>query len=121
MKKVIVSGLMVIAPSFALAASVNTEYWTSLLRSVGTIINMLVGLLIALAVVWFIWNVFGYIRAANEEKKAEAAKGMLWGIIGLAVIVSVWGLVNLLQYTFNVGSVPAADTTNLLPTSLQRN
>ncbi len=111
---------MAVAPLFALAQSVNTTYWESLLRKSGTIITMLVGLLIALAVIWFIWNVFGYIRAANEEKKAEAAKGMIWGIVGLAVIVSVWGLVNLLQFTFQINGVQSVDTSGLLPNTLQR-
>ena len=56
----------------------------------------------AIAFVVFIWGVFLYfIAGGHDEEKREKGKGlMLWGIIGFFVMVSVWGLVNILRGTF---------------------
>jgi hypothetical protein len=50
----------------------------------------------------FIWGVVQYVINSDEEaKKAKGKEFMIWGIIGLTVMVSVWGLVNVLGSTFN--------------------
>lgn len=63
------------------------------------IINPLIYLIMALALLYFLIGVFKYIRE-TDAKRAEAAKMILWGIIGLFVMVSVWGLVNVVAGTF---------------------
>jgi hypothetical protein len=124
MKKALFSIVSFGLPGLALAAGpsgVNTSYWTNLLQGFGSLLNSFVVVLISLAVVWFIWNVFGYIRSANDEEKSKHAAGMVWGIVGLAVIVSVWGLVALLQNTFGLNSGSnGAQNVQVLPTNLQR-
>ena len=65
-----------------------------------------VPLLFALAVAAFVYGVFDFIRAnASGEETGEKKAFMVWGIIGLAVMLSVWGLVGILQNTFHVGNV----------------
>lgn len=117
MKKFVISLAALLLPTLAFAQpTVNFSYWTKLLSSIASILNTLVGLLIAVAVAWFIWNVFGYIRSSSDEKKKGYGTGMIWGIVSLAIIVSVWGLVGLLQTTFGVGTPDSTiDTTKLLP------
>ena len=58
-------------------------------------------LLIGGSVVIFLYGVFKFIRA-DAEKKEEGKEFMLWGIIGLFVMLSVWGLVNVIRNTFNL-------------------
>ncbi len=65
----------------------------------GCVLNPLVSLIITLAVVIFIWGVFKYVRSEGDDK-AEGRQFIIWGIVGLFVIVSVWGLVNILSNTF---------------------
>jgi len=113
MKKILFVVASVVLPGVALAQS--TTYFQNLLTQFGRLLNQSVIVLISLAVVWFIWNVFGYIRSANDEEKKAHTAGMVWGIIGLAVIVSVWGLVGLLQTTFGVNSDSAQRIDKLLP------
>ena len=62
--------------------------------------KMALPLIISLAVVWFVWNVFRYMIAGGEDEKTKAKKEMIWGIVALFVMVSVWGLVGILQATF---------------------
>lgn len=66
----------------------------------GTIIplgNGIVGLLMAVAFLLFIFGVFKYffVKGADAKARAEGRGFILWGIIALAVLASVWGLVQL--------------------------
>lgn len=58
-----------------------------------------VQLILALALVSFLYGIFRlvFLDASNEEGRNKARKFMLWGIVALFVMVSVWGLVNVLQ------------------------
>lgn len=66
--------------------------------------NSVVPLLFAIAVVSFIWGAikFFIIDADEEAKREQGRQFMLWGIIALAVMISVWGLVKVLAVTFGI-------------------
>lgn len=70
---------------------------------IGLINNVAVPVLFAVAFLVFIFGVFQYfIQGGADEEKRESGKSlMLWGIIGFFVMVSVWGMVNILRGTFN--------------------
>lgn len=82
-------------------------YLNGYFQSFVSIINtILVPSLIALAFIVFLWGVYKYFiqGAANESDKAEGRKFAMWGIIGFVIIVSVWGLVNIVKTTLNLPS-----------------
>ena len=81
---------------------------------VGSWVKLALPLLISVAVVWFVWNVFQYTIRAEEEERKKAKEGMLYGIIGIFVMVSVWGLVGILQSTFGTSGA-GANIGNQLP------
>ncbi|MFA6404457.1 MAG: pilin [Candidatus Paceibacterota bacterium] len=64
--------------------------------------NLIIYLLIALGVVYIVWNIVIYFIKGKEgdENRRESGKHIMWGIVGLAIILSVWGLVNILVNTF---------------------
>ena len=64
--------------------------------------NMIVGLAIAFAVVWIIITVVQYLVMAKDSETARKEGGMriLYGILGLFVILSIWGLVAILRNSF---------------------
>lgn len=115
MKKVvkIVAGSLWALPFMAFAQNVN--YISNLLSDAKSLLDQLVVLLISLAVVWFIWNVIRYTMSDDEEKKGKAKGQMIWGIIAIAVIVSIWGLVAILQGIFGVNTQGAGNVNGLLP------
>lgn len=79
---------------------------------VGQFLNSVVPVLIALGVVYFVWGVITYVLSGDEEAKKAGRDRIIFGIIGLAVIIGLWGLVNLLRNTFELNN-----TTNItLPT-----
>ena len=115
MKKVvkIVAGSLWALPFMAFAQNVN--YISNLISDAQTLLDQLVVLLIALAVVWFIWNVIKYTMSDDEEGKGKAKSQMIWGVIAIAVIVSIWGLVAILQGVFGVGTQNAGNVNGLIP------
>ncbi len=64
------------------------------------IITPLIYLFFALAIVYFIWGVMIFIQnAADPEKRLEGQKHMLWGIIGIFIMVSAIGIINIITGT----------------------
>lgn len=81
-----------------------------LLCRIALLLNTIVPILITLAVVYFIWGVVGYVLGSSEDAKKEGRDRMIWGLIGLMVIVSIWGLVNILK---NFAYVSDSNTINV--------
>ena len=82
------------------------------------ILNSIIPLLVALGVVYFVWGVVKYVIADSEEAKKSGKDRMIYGIIGFAVIASLWGLVNILVDTFDLDSTapipsPSGSTCSL--------
>jgi uncharacterized membrane protein YidH (DUF202 family) len=106
MKKILISIGSVVSfglPMLVLAAGPNLNgYLGTLIKSGTSLLQNVLVFLIALAVVWFIWNVIRYTLSEDEEKKGKAKSQMIWGIVAIAVIVSVWGIVGLLQGAFGL-------------------
>lgn len=70
------------------------------------IINPLILVLFALAFVQFFWGLFAFLKAKQEEKDlTEGKQHLLWGIIGMVIMVSVFGIIQLLLGTIGVGDV----------------
>ena len=64
-------------------------------------------LLVALAVVFFLYGILKYITAGDDEEKRSKMKNvMIYGIIGLFVMISFWGIVNILINTFELDTTP---------------
>ena len=82
---------------YAQAAEVDLGWFESLVGSLGELIGFTIPVLIALAVLLFIWGLIKFVFAGgDDDSRSEGKKLMIWGIITLFVIVSIWGLVGLL-------------------------
>lgn len=73
--------------------------------------DTLVPLVFALALIVFIWGLFQsfILGGADPEKRSQGQQLMLWGIIAFFVMVSVWGLVNILVGTFGLENTGGPD------------
>ncbi len=84
----------------------------SLLALLIEILNYIIPFLIAVAVVIFLVGVVKYISAAgDEEKRKSGRETMMWGIVGLFVMVAVWGLVNIIWNTFDLDTTAPPSPT----------
>jgi uncharacterized membrane protein YidH (DUF202 family) len=80
------------------------------------IINPLIALLFALAIVYFLYGCLEFImNQENEEKKTTGKGHMLWGVVGIVIMVGVFAILNLITHTIGVsGQInPQAGTVNL--------
>ncbi len=54
--------------------------------------------LFAVAVVYFLWGLFAFIRDQdNEDAQTAGKQHMVWGIIGIAIMLSVQGILLLIE------------------------
>ena len=69
------------------------------------IINPIILLLGAAAFILFIWGVFEFIvNAADEGKREDGKRAIMWGLVGLVIIFGAYGIINLALGTFGLGS-----------------
>ncbi len=100
------------------SASGNGQITTfgGLINRLNQILNTIVPFIVGLAVFIIIWGIFTYItHAEEEEKRQEAKQFVLWGVIGVFLMLSVWGFVNILVNSFSLkkdipASVPGLPT-----------
>ncbi len=79
----------------------NPDFASLVSLVIGSVFSPLTGLLIGAAVVYFLAGVLKYVRQVSDDKaREEGRKMMLYGIVALFVMISVWGLVNVLRGTF---------------------
>lgn len=65
--------------------------------------NTITDLLLTVAVAAFFWSVITFIwnrSRGNVDAMKDASNRLLWSIIGLFVMFSIWGIVNFLQSGF---------------------
>jgi hypothetical protein len=76
---------------------------SSVLAKAKEILNLLIPVFVSLGIVYFVWGIVAYVIGGGEEAKKKGRDRIIYGIIGLAVIVSVWGVVNIVSNTFGLG------------------
>ena len=104
MKKVIYF-VMSFAPVLALAqdAQTTTGNLETLVRGLGRVINVIIPVLFAVAILFFFWGLIQFLRSAGDPEAQKAGKAhMIYGIIAIFVMVSIYGLVAWLQSTLGV-------------------
>jgi fumarate reductase subunit D len=114
MKKIsIATALSLVLPLSAFAAINNLNDIFVFIRN---ILNTILPIIIALTVVYFVWGMFQVFMASDEEKKEKAKSTVIYGVIALFVMISIWGLVNILYNTFGLSNTNrSGDAVNQLP------
>jgi hypothetical protein len=111
MKKFIIAALA-FTPSFAFAQSLgNLE---TLLESVGRLVDMALPIVVALALLAFFYGLAKLIWG-GAEAVAEGKTLMIWGVVALFVMVSVWGLVRFVGDAFGIDQGEDLDNVPSVP------
>jgi hypothetical protein len=70
------------------------------------IIGQLVPFLVGLSLVVLLWGLTMFIRASGDEAEIKKGKDMMiYGIMGLFIMVSVWGIIQIM-FTSVFGDAP---------------
>lgn len=81
----------------------NTPVERLIGRAIGWV-NTAIPVLITIATIFFIVAVIQFIREKDAGKMAERRQQMLNGVIGLFVIIAIWGIVALISNSFEIGT-----------------
>lgn len=77
--------------------------------------------LVAFALLLFFWGLALFILNAGSEKERKAGKDrMIWGLIALFVIISIGGILAVLERTFISGTGTSTSTSTSTGTSDRR-
>jgi len=83
------------------------------LSRASNIVSYITPFLMALAIAVFVYGVVKFITAAGDTEKIKEAKDyIIYGILGLFVLVAFWGLVAILVHTFGLDT---ANSTITIP------
>jgi len=116
MKKIaILSSFFLMMPFVTLAqlGEVDTFF-----NNINTFIgNVLIPLVFGLTLLIFVWGMFRFFvwGGGNEEERAKGKQLILWSIVGLVLMVSIWGIVNIVAGGFFPDKAPPQ-----MPTGLKR-
>lgn len=98
-----------LTPFVAFAADI-----TSIITAIQGIVELFIPLLMTIAIALFLYGVVKYITAGGDPEKEKSARGyLIYGIIGLFVLVAFWGIVTVLTSTLGIteGTSPITPTT----------
>lgn len=102
-KTVLRFGSLVTLLATPLLTFAQVSNFDSLIQTLTGYVDRSIAFLMGAAVLLFVYGVVKYMLAGgNEESIKEGKRFIIWGIVGIAVIVSVWGLVNLLTGSFGL-------------------
>jgi|SRR3972149_2410271 len=103
-------------PSVAFAVSDVLGFLDVLIAFVSALVPILIGC----AVIVFFWGIIKFIAHAGDEKATtEGKQFILWGLVGLFVIVALWAIVGYLQESLGIGvsvvNLTAPSTPTIIP------
>lgn len=101
----IIYGAMSLLPTLALATGgqQTLSNLTGFVNQAKVILGLLIPMAFALAIIYFFYGVAKFILSAGDPAAAEKGKSiMIYGVIAIAVMASVYGIVAYLQNTIGV-------------------
>jgi ABC-type long-subunit fatty acid transport system fused permease/ATPase subunit len=115
MKKIFTASLLALfAPMFAFAQTLNTTYFASIMGFIQSLVSWVFPLAITIGLLVFFWELIQYIRASAEEK-SKTRTGLLYSILALFIMISIVGILRLLQTVTGTQGVNVIDK-NSIPT-----
>ncbi|MEK7514717.1 MAG: hypothetical protein AAB587_02750 [Patescibacteria group bacterium] len=69
------------------------------------VLDPLIFLLFAVATIVFAWGMVKFIVGAGDEKtRKEGKDAILWGVVGMFIMMGVYGIIRVVLNTFSVPS-----------------
>jgi uncharacterized membrane protein len=88
---------------FARIALAQTSVEELFEKATQNIVNPIITLFLIGALVLFVFGIFEFIKGAdNDEARNKGKQHMIWGIVGLFIMVSVFAIIRVLLDTFGI-------------------
>ena len=108
--------LLVITPVISFAAFDGIK---TLLRDFKAILDLVIPIVIALALIFFFYGIAQFVRSAGDGQAKtieEGKKKMLWGVVGLFVMISIYGIIKFLGDSVGIDTGVKSSNTTPTPT-----
>ncbi len=80
------------------------------------IINPLIRLVFLVALVVFLWGVFGYVRNGDsDEARSTGRRHMIWGVFGMFIMISVFSIMAFVLNTFDIPGATGQQINQVIP------
>jgi hypothetical protein len=74
-------------------------------KIVSAVVTPVITVVFGLAVLLFVWGVAGLIlNKDNPEKRTESQQHILWGVIGMFIMLGAYGIIRFVAHTIGVSS-----------------
>lgn len=100
---------LVVLPQVSFAAFGRIK---DLLKDFRSLLDLVVPIVFGLALIFFFYGLAQFIRSVSEKTLEEGKNKMIWGVIALFVMVSIWGIIKYIGDSVGIstgvtgGSVP---------------
>lgn len=111
MKKLIFlsPAVLILEPMIVSAASAPGSQFINFANNILRTANILVTLMFVLALLVFAYGMIRFILAAGDANGVSEAKGyILWGVIGMAVLGSIFGIIVFIRSFFGISNSPGS-------------
>lgn len=95
----LVLGVLAAVPSFAHAQQLTTLQ--GVIDYAARLGNAIVPIIISIGVIYLVINIVRWFIIEPGEERTAALYQVLWAVLGLFLILSIWGLVNILRRSFS--------------------
>ncbi|MEX2514998.1 MAG: hypothetical protein WD335_02640 [Candidatus Paceibacterota bacterium] len=97
-----------------LVATAQLENVGNFVDSLQTLINGLIPLVAAIALLAFFWGLAKYVfQADDEEAKAKGKNIMIGGIVALFLVAAIGGIIQFIVDAFGIDSQATINPTNI--------
>ncbi|HDQ16763.1 MAG TPA: hypothetical protein ENN31_01410 [Candidatus Vogelbacteria bacterium] len=104
-KKIIILSSLILLPANLVLAQESQHLGDIFQKIINVVFAPLVAILIGLGLVSFFWGLIKYLSSIDNEEDQKKAKSLIiYGIVILFIMVSVWGLVAMIQTSFLPGA-----------------
>jgi len=111
MKKIIIGVFALMMPLIAAAVEIK-----DIVGKISTLLGSIIPVLELIAVAVFIYGIVRFIYAGgNENERKEAKNYIIYGLIGIFVLVAFWGIIQIVINTFFEGAVPNTMPIPVIP------
>ncbi len=102
MKKSLYTAIVLLATIPSLAFAEVTDF-KSLMQLFVNLLGSVIGVLYMAAFAAFFWGISLFVlNTSDDTKRKEGKTWMLWSVIALFVMITIWGLVGLLVNTAGI-------------------
>jgi len=93
----------IVKTAYASPGSTAASFDNLLTSIVTNIVDPIIYLIMAIAVIYFLWGVVAFIKDADKpEKRSDGQRHMIFGILGLAIMLSARGIIHIILVTMGL-------------------